>query len=98
MRIVSNIGNTWIRRIPGIWPPTWPSPQRWPQNPYVAPTVPKEDHDKLLEELKEMKRQLEEAKRQDIANNEPDCEMEDKVVLLKKVAEIMGIDLGDVFN
>ncbi|RWO20641.1 hypothetical protein [Mesorhizobium sp.] len=34
----------------------------------------------------------------DERNNEPHCEIEDKVALLKRVAEAVGVDLAEAFN
>ncbi len=52
----------------------------------------------LKKEVELMKKMLEAAVKYDEENNEPHCEMEDKVVLLKKIAEAMGVDLGNVFK
>ena len=45
-----------------------------------------------------MKALLIRAKKYDEDNNEPHCEMEDKVELLKKVAKYVGVDLKEVFG
>ena len=45
-----------------------------------------------------MKKLLIRAAEYDKRNNEPNCEMEDKVALLKKVAEMVGVDLKEVFG
>lgn len=31
-------------------------------------------------------------------NNEPDCEVEDKMKFLKEVAKLVGIDLDEILN
>ena len=41
---------------------------------------------------------LKKAKEYDLRNNEPNCEMEDKVSFIKMVAKFVGVDLGDVFE
>lgn len=60
--------------------------------------VTREEFDKLKEEVLEMKELLKKAKIYDEQNNEPNCEMEDKVAFLKKVAELVGVSLEDVFG
>lgn len=52
----------------------------------------------LRKEVDEMKQLLVRAKAYDDANNEPNCEMEDKVELLKRVAAAVGVDLKDIFG
>jgi hypothetical protein len=45
-----------------------------------------------------MKALLRRAKEYDVANNEPDCEIEEKMALLKRIAELVGVDLSDVIG
>jgi hypothetical protein len=45
-----------------------------------------------------MKQLLIKAKIYDEKNNEPNCEIEDKVATLKRIAELMGVDLSEVFK
>ena len=61
------------------------------------PQISKFEFDNLKKEVEEMKQLLLRAKLYDEKNNEPHCEMEDKVALLKKIAEMVGIDLKDIF-
>lgn len=53
--------------------------------------------EELKKEVREMKLLLLRAVEYDKRNNEPACEMEEKVALLKKVAELVGVSLEDVF-
>ena len=57
-----------------------------------------EEFDELKNQVEEMKALLKKAKIYDEENNEPNCEMEDKMALLRKVAEAVGVDLDDVLN
>lgn len=57
-------------------------PQQW---------VSKEDFEALKRDVAEMKKLLERAAEYDRRNNEPECEMEDKIAFLRKVAEFVGI-------
>lgn len=52
----------------------------------------------LRKEVEDMKKLLERAAEYDRQNNEPACEVEEKVALLKRVAELVGVDLKDVFK
>lgn len=61
-------------------------------------SVSKEEFESLKKEVEEMKQLLIKAKIYDEKNNEPDCELEDKVAFLKKIAEAVGVDLEEVFK
>jgi hypothetical protein len=60
--------------------------------------VSKEEFEALKAEVEEMKKLLERAVEYDKRTNQPHCEMEDKVALLKKVAEYVGVDLSEIFG
>lgn len=60
--------------------------------------VTREEFEALRSEVAEMKELLIAAKRIDEVTGQPDCEMEEKVDLLRRVAEAVGVDLGDVFG
>lgn len=64
---------------------------------YVPP-VERHEFEALKREVLEMKQELLKAKEEDIKNGEPDCEMEEKVKLLKAVAEAVGVSLDEVFK
>lgn len=64
----------------------------------LPPPVTREEFDALRSEVLEMKALLIRAKRYDEENGEKDCEIDDKVALLKKVAELVGVSLDDVFG
>lgn len=59
--------------------------------------VSREEFDSLKKEVLEMKELLRRAKIYDEKNGEPNCEVEAKLVTLKKIAELVGISLDDVF-
>ncbi len=63
---------------------------------YLAPT--RKEFNDLKKEVEEMKKLLERALEYDKRNNEPNCEMEEKVALLKKVAKMVGVDLNEIFK
>lgn len=58
----------------------------------------KADYDALKKEVEEMKALLKRAIEYDRRNNEPECQIEEKLVLLRAVAKMMGVSLDDVFN
>jgi hypothetical protein len=60
--------------------------------------VQQHEFDALKRQVEEMRALLLRAKEYDERNNEPHCEMEDKVALLKRVAEAVGVSLEDVFG
>jgi hypothetical protein len=85
MCVVSMVGDHYAHRWDQyIAPPTFP----W------GPTRP--EFEALKAEVAEMKELLIAAKRIDTVTGQPDCEMADKVALLRKVAEMVGVSLDDV--
>lgn len=73
--------------------------------PYIRPnkTVPftpaeKSELDALRKEVEEMKALLKKAKVYDKRTGQADCEMDDKVAFVKKVAEAVGVSLEDMFD
>jgi hypothetical protein len=60
--------------------------------------VTKAEFDKLKQEVEELKQRLAEAKAQDEREGNPDCETEEKFTLIRKIAEIVGVDLEDVIG
>jgi len=53
---------------------------------------------KLRDEVREMKELLKRAIQYDKDNNQPDCEKPEKIAFLKRMAEMVGITLDDVFG
>lgn len=45
-----------------------------------------------------MKELLKKAIEYDKKNNEPHCEVEEKIATLKKIAEMVGVSLEDIFK
>lgn len=77
----------------------WRDPYKpYVANPIVWNGVSQADFDALKKEVLDMKELLKRALEYDKKNNEPNCEIEDKVVLLKKVAELVGVSLDDIFK
>lgn len=100
MCVVSNIGNSYRKTIPQDFPwvdDTVYYPPRPVTGGFVQTGPSRQEFERLKKEVEEMKEALQEARRQDIANGEPDCEMEEKVAFIKKIAEFVGVDLKDIF-
>lgn len=110
MCAVSAVGDDWAQR--DKWP-DWPTTIPWPvpdSNPprRTPVTFPEngtsfrlnqleKEVKALRERVLEMHEELRKARQQDIDEGNPDCEMEEKVSILKQIAELVGVDLKDVF-
>ncbi len=98
MCTVSMVGDHYRDLLPNKYP--W-IPTDWPSSPnqtLPADYVPRSEFEALKREIEDMKKLLERAVAYDERNNEPHCEMEDKVALLKKVAAMVGVSLDDVLG
>ena len=77
--------------------------EKWKQPPYQQiftniPDVSRAEFEALKKEVEEMKELLKRAKEYDEKNNEPNCEIEEKMAMLRKFADAVGIDLDDVIK
>lgn len=78
-------------------------PQRYPwvqttETNIIYYQVSREEFEALREDVQEMKALLIRAKIYDEANGEPNCEMEEKIEMIKRIADMVGIDLHEVFG
>lgn len=105
MCVVSFIGDHYRDK----WRPYHPLVPNNPFVPYSAPAAPiqyttfsagvsQEEFDALKKEVLEMKELLKKAKIYDEKNDEPNCEVEDKMEFLRQVAKLVGVDLDDVIK
>ena len=103
MCVVSMVGDRYSQ--PNAWP-NWPTSIPFPdRNPIQIPengtSFRLGQLEKELAELKkafaEMKAELEAAKKQDIEEGNPDCEMDYKTIILKKIADLLGENLDGIF-
>lgn len=96
----SMIADSFISKhpIPGYMPGTisgWPGTElRLP----VPSTVSIEEFEQLKKEVAALKELLKAAKKFDAETGQPDCEMEEKVDLLRKIAKMVGVDLEEVLT
>lgn len=67
----------------------------WPLSPNPA-EISRAEFDHLKRDVEEMKALLIRAKEYDEANGEPDCEMDEKVALIKKIAKLVGVNLDGI--
>jgi hypothetical protein len=88
------IGDTfrdrWIRE------PWFPEPR--PYTDYTQPNISRQEFEDLRKEVKVLKDLLKAAKAYDKKHGEPNCEIDEKMKILKKIAEKVGVDLNDVLN
>ncbi|MCA2590184.1 MAG: hypothetical protein IM509_05390 [Microcystis sp. M31BS1] len=97
---MSNVGDYWkddfSKRYPHIDPY---APRIWPITTNGTTVFnPQEEIAKLRKEMEELKLLLLAAKRYDEKMGEPDCEMDAKVILIKQIAKLVGVDMKDVFG
>lgn len=102
MCVLSFVGDDWSKR--------YPQEQQW-IHPYIGPgdgsgqtsilfgpEVTKVEFDALKAELESLKKLLKAAKIYDEETGQADCEVEEKVALIKRLAELVDVDLSDIFE
>ena len=86
MCTVSSIGDNWGKRFPEVYPWAEPLTKPYPVEKTViinsGPT--QAEFDALKREVQELKELLKAAKKFDEATNQPHCEQEDKIAMIKK--------------
>lgn len=78
------------------WYPGSLNPIPFPQQQTLViqpPEVTRAEFDELKRQVGEMVLLLKRAKKYDEDNGEPDCEIDEKMDLLRKVAKMVGVDL-----
>jgi len=82
-------------RHPYIQPYTGPT--TWPPVVINTPAGPtQQEFDALKREVEELKKLLKAAKEFDEATGQRDCEQEEKLALLKRIAKMVGVDISNV--
>lgn len=61
-------------------------------------TIGRKEFDDLKKEVEELKKLLIRAKEYDERTNQPKCEMEEKVAILKAISKAFNIDLTEIFK
>lgn len=105
MCVVSMVGDHYKKTLPDQFPSWFPANPLapYPNGPAMPvttmpPSVSREEFLSLKKEMEQIKILLEKAKAIDIATGQPDCEIDEKVVLLKELAKLVGVDLKEVFG
>lgn len=89
MCVVSMVGDFAQER----WPKVYPNIFRPMTGEDFKDPVSREEFDALRREVQMIKELLEKAKEYDERTNQPNCELDEKIALLKKVADLVGIDI-----
>lgn len=96
MCVVSSIGDYWKNNLPDKYP--WVEPYVGGAGTYNYIPVSREEFDALKKDVEELKKLLQAAKEYDEKTGQPHCEHEDKIALIKKIAELVGVDMKDVLG
>lgn len=102
MCTVSMIGDDFHKRWPQNPVNPWREidPTNYPNNTPIRallPEISRIEFDALKKEVEALKKLLEAANKYDQETGQPDCHMDEKVNLIKRLAEITGVDMKDVF-
>ena len=109
MCMVSAVGDNWRNTFPERNPWYTPQPVINPNPNYIYPlnheiysTVgaapTREEFESLKKEMQELKALLLAAKHFDEKTDQHDCETDEKVELIKRIAELVGVDMKEVFD
>lgn len=83
------------------------APERYPfVQPYIPPTVvttfgsevTRAEFEALKADIAALRHLLLAAKEYDAATGQPDCETDEKVALIKRLADLVGVDMTEVFG
>lgn len=84
----------WERRLPTFTPN---GPKITGEPVPLAGYVTKAEFELLRREVELLRDLLVRAIEYDRRNNEPDCQVDEKIERLKKIAQLVGIDLDEIF-
>lgn len=108
MCVVSMVGDSfkdrWGPKFPEDWDkylPTQPKTMPMVPSPFppmIPPAITRKEFEDLKAEVDFLKDLLIRAKKYDEDNGEPDCELDEKIAFLRKVAKFVGVDLDEVFG
>ena len=89
MCVVSSTGDYFQYRTVPSWPVD--------RNYTISPEVTRGEFLELRRQMEELKKLLVASKAYDDAMGEADCETDEKVAIIKKLADQLGVDLSEVF-
>lgn len=103
MCTVSNIGDSWRQKFPLDYPNIQPWIQQSPGTSlpnYSGIEIErlKVEIAKLREDMEALRDLLKAGKAYDEKTGQKDCEMDEKVAFIKKMAELVGVDFTEVFG
>jgi hypothetical protein len=81
---------------PNTIPNTQPGLGGLGQINFIPNPVTREDFESLKKEVMDMKELLKRAIDYDKKTGQPDCHLEEKLITLRKVAEMVGVSLDDI--
>lgn len=87
----------WIRKLNEL-PGTNPDPSYFQPHLGIAPPVTLQEYERLKTQVESMKSLLRLAVDYDKRTGQPGCEIEEKIALLRRVAEAFKIDLDDLLK
>ena len=100
MCVVSMTGDyfdeKWRKNQSIIWISTGNIPNSTGFYPQINPEVTKQEFEQLKKEVLEMKELLKRSIEYDKKNNEPHCEIAEKIITIKQIANLLGVDLNDL--
>lgn len=91
MCVVSMIGDHYR----DLWKERYPDPRNYPWTVVAGPGPTKEEFDELKRQVLELKMLLERARQYDAAHQQPNCENDLKMGLLREIAKKVGVELDD---
>jgi hypothetical protein len=96
MCTVSFMGYQWSKTVPDKYP--WVQPMVQPGTAINTLPPTRAEFDTLKAEVAALRELLLAAKEFDAATGQPDCEMDEKVALIKQLAEFVGVSMEDLFD
>lgn len=99
--MVSDHYDDWFKKqYPDIFKPFPTIPPFDPNQgiPTYQTPITREEFEALKRDVEHMKDLIKRARIYDIENDEPDCEIAEKMERLRQIAELVGIDLDDTIE
>ena len=90
----SAMGDYWQQRLPEK--PYYPAIHPYINQQILQPQVSRAEFDALKKDMEELKKLLKAAKDFDEAAGEPDCETDEKVALIRKLAKLVGVSMDGI--
>lgn len=96
--VIDGTLENWRKNYPNIQP--WNPPETYPfagtASNIFEPMATKEELDLLRRDFEDFKTLVKKAIEYDKRSNQPNCESEDKLELVKNIAKLIGVDIADI--